>query len=360
MKSAVIVAAGASTRFGKDKLFEDYLGFPLLWYSVKAFEGIADEIIVVCARENYQKCLSLFGESVSLVLGGGKRSDSVLAGLKGAKGEIAAVHDGARPFVSRELIAKAFDAAEKHGSCLPVIKSADTLYGDEGQLTVLDREKVYLAQTPQVFDRQKLLAAYDKIENKEDFSDEAQVWQKVYGDLTLIEGEKANKKITYAEDLPKLSAGQGYDIHKLVEGGQLYLGGVRIENAKGLLAHSDGDVVLHAAMDALLSACALPDIGHYFPDSEEKYKNIDSKLLLKEVARILRENNARILSLSMAIVCEKPRLAPYIPQMKKTIAEILNISPSQIGISATTAEGIGEIGNGEAIAARCGCIVQRF
>ncbi len=359
MRSAVIVAAGSSSRFGKDKLFEDYLGFPLLWYSVTAFEKIADEIIVVCSQENYQKCLSLFGENISLVLGGNRRQQSVLAGVKSAKGDIIAIHDGARPFVSRELIAKAFECAEKQGSCLPVIKCADTLYADGGQFKVIDRENVLLAQTPQVFDRQKLLDAFDKVEGR-DFSDEAQVWQKVYGDLAAIDGEITNRKITFSGDLPKMNVGQGYDIHKLTHGKPLYLGGVRVAYEKGLLAHSDGDVALHALMDALLSSCALPDIGHYFPDSEQKYSNIDSKLLLKEVTRLLEQNNAHVLSLSLAIICQQPKLAPYIPQMKDVISKILNIPPSRVGISATTAEGMGEIGNCQAIAALCGCIVQRF
>jgi len=156
-----------------------------------------------------------------------------------------------------------------------------------------------------------------------------------------------------------LRIGIGYDVHKLVENRKLIIGGVNIPYVKGLLGHSDADVLIHAIMDSILGALALKDIGYHFPDSDNEYKNIDSKILLKRVFKIMKENNFKIGNIDSVIACEKPKLAPYIDSMRKVIADILNTDVENISIKATTTEKMGFVGREEGISAEAICLLER-
>lgn len=354
MKSAVIVAGGASARFGENKLFADILGMPLIWYTVEKFFGVADEIILVTSLADKDKMWAIFGGSVRYAVGGETRTRSVIAGLQciDPASSLVAIHDGARPFVSKALIERCFDRAATAKSAVPVIEAADTLMLDD---VYIDRKKVLFVQTPQVFDSAKIVRAYAKFAGDE--TDDSRVWQKMYGGVTYVEGERSNVKVTLPGDIRRQKIGCGYDIHKLAKNRPLVLGGVNIPFHKGLLGHSDADVVAHSIMDAVLSAAGEKDIGHQFPNTDPRYKGISSIELLGNVMGLLLRKNAFVQNVSVAIVCEAPKLAPYIEKMKETLADAMFVSPLAIDISATTAEGIDEIGRGKAIAARAAAIV---
>ncbi len=354
MKSAVIVAAGNSSRYGENKMFADILGRPLIAHTVDKFCGAADEIILVVSAADKDQMSAIFGDNVRYAVGGETRTRSVLSGLMclDPNCESVAVHDGARPFVSKKLVQRCFETAAATKSAVPVLQSTDTvLLGN----APLDRGRVYFVQTPQVYDARKLKQAYAKF--PDDQTDDSQVWQKAYGSPTYVEGERTNAKITYPSDILRYKVGYGYDIHRLAPNRPLVLGGVRIPFQKGLLGHSDADALTHSVMDALLSAAGEKDIGQLFPNSDPAYKNIDSLVLLREVMEILFKKNIGVDSVSAAVVCEKPKLAGYIGLMRQTLADAMGISPLSVNISATTAEGVGEIGRGRAIAARTTALV---
>lgn len=355
MKGAVIVGAGSSVRFNGNKLLYVIDGKTVIERSVEAFNGIADQIILVvnsADKEIYEK---MFNGKVYVVVGGSTRSQSVINGLNALSSnvDVVAVHDGARPFVTKKLIENGYLLASKYGSAIPFIKVTDTVYLDD---TCLDREHIHAVQTPQTFNKEKLLNAYKQ--NCE-ATDESQIWNKVYKNLHFFDGEITNRKITYKSDVFNYVVGYGYDIHKFAENRKLYLGGEEIDYCKGLLGHSDADVVIHAIMDALLGCVNEKDIGHQFPNTDDKYKDISSMILLEKVMEILKTHNANVVNLSVAIVAESPKIAPFIEKMKNNIAKATNISPMSVSISATTAEGVGEIGNNQAIACRCVALVTK-
>lgn len=338
MKSAIIVGAGQSNRFGQDKLSIDLWGATVLERSIDLFRGLCDQIIVVTAtgQESWQ--------GVEVVKGGNTRQQSVLAGLCVAKGEVVAIHDGARPFASKTLVATLLEQCTTFGCAIPFVDCKDTAYLDDKPI---DRSKLKLVQTPQVFLKSQLL---DCLENAHGQTDESTLYFEKFGSLNFVKGEQSNGKITTKEDLPIFKSGVGYDIHKFKTGRGITLGGVKIDCDKSFVAHSDGDVVLHALMDAILSCCNQKDIGHLFPNNDLTYLDVASSKLLKKVTDILQKMKGEVLSVSLAIIAQTPHLAPYVDQMKQTIASFLNVQPCHVGITATTAEGIGEIGQDKAVA----------
>jgi len=349
MKSVIILAGGSSVRFGENKLFTLIYGKPLIQVTVEKFYGMADEIILVTNAADKDIMRTIFGDTVLYAVGGETRTRSVISGLRcvDPSAEFVAIHDGARPYVTRKLIEKCFLQAESSKSAVPVIKTTDAVLDGENEIP---RDNLYLVQTPQVFDASKLKKAYARFTADE--SDDSRVWQKAYGSVTYVEGERTNIKITYPKDVTQYIIGNGYDIHRLMKGRPLVLGGITVPFNKGLLGHSDADVVIHSIMDAMLSAIGEKDIGHLFPNTSPLYKDADSLMLLGKVRQIFENKNAELLSVSCAIVCEKPKLSPYLDQMKDKLAYALGIGFATINISVTTAESVGEIGKGKAIACR--------
>lgn len=355
MNYAVILCAGVSQRFGKDKLFATLQGKPLIAKTVGAFLSCFDKVLLVGNDSNISTLKDIFGDSAEYCLGGSTRTASVRNALAHINEcDFVAIHDGARPFVSEQLINRLLKEAEKEGNAIPALSPTDAICDSTGKQ--LDRSKLFSLQTPQVFSFGKIVTAYSQAES--DYYDDSTIYYAKYGSINIVEGERTNIKVTYESDLPTQKIGYGYDIHRTCKNRKLYLGGVQIDCGFGLDGHSDADVVLHSVMDALLSSVSLADIGHYFPVNDDKYKDADSKKLLAKVVNVLAEQNAHTLNVSIAIVAEQPKISPYLMQMKQTIASILNVETKDVGISATTAESVGEIGKGEAIASRCVALVS--
>ncbi len=362
---AVIPAAGSGSRAGfeKNKILQKYDGIPVLQRTVSAFAA-AEQIgkIIVCIREcdraEISALLSDF-KGVCLICGGATRTESVKNALKFLAKEqtppdYVLIHDAARPFVSTKIIRDCIETVRAFGSAVCSLPCTDTLVSASNGMVngKLDRESTFLVQTPQGFSFPQLLAAYRKITPQDVFTDDAGVFAKYIAPPRLFTGERANIKLTFREDfcMTQFRTGIGIDTHAFGKAGDhITLGGVKIPSESGLLAHSDGDVLVHAIMDAFLSAAGLFDIGHYFPDTDPQYKDADSLILLANVKELINKENFAVGNISAAIVAQKPKLAAYIPQMKQNLAHVLQISERNVGITAGTNERLGYLGRGEGI-----------
>lgn len=369
--AAIIVAAGSSTRMGFDKLMYDLDGQTVLEKSLQAFDmhPAIDELVVVVG-ENAEKAESLIRKvhkPVRLVRGGATRALSVQNGLAEIKADFVAVHDAARPFVSQAVITAALNAAFRMGAAAPAVPVKDTVkvIGADGMVKYTpDRSGLYAVQTPQCFRTDLYRKALRAVSNG-DVTDDCSILEMAGVPVQLTQGDYANHKITTREDLPakreerQMRVGHGYDVHRLVEERKLILGGVEIPFEKGLLGHSDADVLTHAVMDALLGAAALGDIGHLFPDNDPSYEGADSIELLKKVKEVLDEQGWRAENLDATILCQAPKLAPHIASMRENLAGALGLDVQAVSVKATTEEKLGFTGAGEGIAAHCVCLLER-
>ncbi len=365
----IIGAAGSGKRMGAPvpKQFLKINGKTILEETVQKFKdsSIVDDITVVAAAEYVPLCEKLFcGGGVSVVTGGNERQDSIGNALDSLKErgvsdyDIVLVHDGVRPYCSQELIQRvAKDAAEK-GAVIAAVPPKDTIrHISEG---TLDRSKLYNVQTPQGFTASILQEAYGKA--KEDGfygTDDAGLVERIGISVSVTEGENTNIKITTPEDLKMENRiGTGFDVHRLTEGRKLILGGVDIPFEKGLDGHSDADVLVHALMDALLGACAMGDIGKLFPDTDDSFKGISSLKLLKKVREVLTERGFTLVNCDMTLICQRPKLAPYIDQMRQNIADVLETDVNRVSIKVTTTEKLGFAGRGEGICCEAVALLQ--
>lgn len=355
---AIIVAAGKSRRMSANKLLYELGDTPLIVRTAVTFLRIAEitKIFVVTDDENIKAQLS-FDSRLTFVEGGDTRTQSVKNALWLSSADIVLIHDGARAFVSSDLVKAVIKHTKEYGSAIPVIPLPDSVRSTDGEILTgfPDRKDFCLAQTPQGFDRKKLCQAYAQT-GEQTFTDDSQVFAILYAPH-VIEGEQSNKKITFDHDLLGINArvGNGFDLHRLEDGLTLTLGGVVIPYHKGLAAHSDGDVLVHSVMDALLSAAGERDIGCLFPDNDAQYEGMSSLVLLEKVADILHQKNIKINNISSVILAQQPKLAAYIPKMAANIAAVLKIKSSAVSISATTTEHAGTIGNSQAIAVYSVC-----
>ncbi len=349
MRYAIIVCGGISSRYGKDKLNETLLGKPLLEHSVNALLTVADKTVVVGRRV----------EGAEYVPAGETRFFSVLNGLKALPDEgTVAVHDGARPFVTRAFAQMLFREAERYGSAVPRLPVSDTLYCDKDVCRIVDRESYFTVQTPQAFDLRLLKQAYEKAAANPVYTDDSSVFAAANNALHFVDGLTENVKITYRGDLPEFRAGNGFDVHSFTEGDGVTLGGVKIPFDKKLLGHSDADVLCHAVCDAILSASGNKDIGHQFPDSDPAYKGADSTLLLARCVELAAESGFETVNVAATVICQAPKISPYADRMARRIAEICGITPSCVSISATTTEHLGALGNGDGIAAEATALLR--
>lgn len=358
---AVICAAGKGLRAGfeKNKLLVPFENATVLEKTLSAFDlPFIDEILVASSAEDLQEITALCAPfpRTSVVLGGNTRSETVYNALQQAKSDIVLIHDGARPFVKRSTIENCLQSVKTQGSGICSIPCTDTvaICKDNKIVNVPDRATLRQIQTPQGFFRENILFAYERAFEREetDFTDDSSVFARYCGTPRLCEGDLNNVKLTHAEDFKKnaVRCGFGIDTHAFGKPQEyIFLGGVKIPSESGLLAHSDGDVLVHALMDALLSAAGLKDIGHYFPDTDEKWKDADSMEMLALVHGMLLQQNYAVQNVSIAVQAEKPRLAGYIDEMKNTLSNVLRIDPSAIGITAGTNEGLGYVGEGKGI-----------
>lgn len=372
---ALICAGGKGTRagFNKNKLLKDVLGIPVLERTIAAFAAAGiSEIVVAAAKEDFPEIAPLCRKyGATLCEGGATRFLSVYSGLqqaKKAKSEIVLIHDGARPFVSAETVAACIQSVKTYKSGVCAVPATDTLAAanENGEIESYPvRAKTYRIQTPQGFYLAEIRAAYDQaIQNGEtDFTDDSSVYAKYIRAPKLCAGEEKNIKLTYAEDFRKAFArvGIGVDTHAFGRAqNYIVLGGVQVPSESGLIAHSDGDVLCHAVMDALLSATGLKDIGHYFPDTSAEWENADSMKMLAKVLSLVRGQGFRPVNLSAAIQAEKPRLAKYIGAIKKSLAGALNLPETAVGISAGTNEKLGYIGEGKGITANAAVLLEQI
>lgn len=369
--AAVIVAAGASRRMGFDKLAYPLEGGTVLERSVRAFDAhpMIDEIVLVAGENKAaaEAAAKSCAKPVRIVSGGAVRAQSVRAGLAAAQSEYVAVHDAARPFVSPRVIADALEAAYETGAAAPAVPVKDTVKRAKNGLVLETppRETLFAVQTPQCF----RTALYREVLRRgvpDGATDDCSAFERAGLPVRLTQGDYANYKITTREDLPapkqggnRMRIGHGYDVHRLVEGRALILGGITVPHEKGLLGHSDADVLTHAVMDALLGAAALGDIGKLFPDTDPAYAGADSIGLLREVRRVLAQNGWAVENLDATVLCQAPKLAPHIAAMRENIAAALEISAGEVSVKATTEEKLGFTGSGEGIAAHCVCLVRR-
>ncbi len=362
--TVIICAAGKGERtgFNENKILRELNGLPVLSYSLSAFAPFVDEILVTVTEKDEERINALLSPfpNARIVRGGNTRSESVYHALKEARSDIVLVHDAARPFVTEQIIRDCIDSVKNYGSGVCALPATDTVVFTRANqiLSVPDRGTIYTVQTPQGFETKKLLAAYEQaIQAQNTFTDESGVYAAFIEPPRLFVGDVKNKKLTFAEDFSITErVGFGVDTHAFYsekEGapliGFITLGGARIPSERALKAHSDGDVLVHALMDALLSAAGLRDIGYYFPDTDEKYRGADSMELLAEVMRLVKEQQLKPRNVSISILAEKPRLSPYIEPMKSSLAEVLSLPLSQIGIAAGTNEKLGYIGEGKGI-----------
>ena len=361
MISVVIVCGGTSSRFGKEvnKVLLPLGDKPIFMHSVEKFSKFSDDVIVV-ANINDVKEIKQY--HCNVVLGGKSRQESVFNGVIKARHNRILIHDGARPFVSEEEILSLINSEAK---CAFIgIKPVNTLKMIDGYRNI-NRDNFVEALTPQLVEKNLYIEAYQKTNDL--FTDDVSLIQSVLDiPVSMVLGSKNNYKITTYDDyeravkiltIPRI--GHSWDCHQLVEGRKLILGGVEIPFEKGLLGHSDADALLHAISESLLGALALGDLGTHFSDKDERYRGMDSKLILAACYEMIKNQGYQVSNLDTMIYAEAPKMAKYIPLMRQVIAKILEIDESQVSIKATTYEKMDAIGAGLAIACEAHCIVVK-
>lgn len=366
----VVLAAGSGRRCGQErnKMFIRIGNMSVLERSLTAFEqsGCFDHIILVyrgCDRvETENAAKRVLSLPFTLVEGGRERQFSVENALHAIQdADIVAVHDGARCFIKPEVIRACIEKARETGAAAAGVKTRDTIKVVDGDIIkeTLDRSRLVNIQTPQVF-RYELLKNAHESAASDGFlgTDECGLVERVGHTVSVVDAGYDNIKITTQEDilLGRMIAGEtvrtgtGYDAHKLVEGRPLILGGVTIPHTHGLLGHSDADVLLHAIMDALLGAAALGDIGKHFPCTDE-FKDASSLDLLSRTRDIITEKGFMITNIDATLIMQKPKIAPYVDEMRRSIAKTLDIDIDAVSVKATTTEGMGFEGTGEGASA---------
>ncbi|MBR5913123.1 MAG: 2-C-methyl-D-erythritol 2,4-cyclodiphosphate synthase [Selenomonadaceae bacterium] len=390
MVTAIFPAAGASRRMGggTNKIFLELGGEPILIRTLKTFSQsprINFLIVIVSENDVYavENLLSTADDlkPYKIVVGGSERQYSIANGLKFLPddAEIVLVHDAARPLVSLKVIEDVIDAAEKFGGAIAAVPEKNTIKFIDGENFVTytpPRSKLVEVQTPQGFRRELLLNAYKQAEaDKFLGTDDSSLVERVGDKIKVVTSDYRNIKITTPEDLkiaeslvnpiiPSTSSlfpkiGMGYDVHKLVAHRKLILGNVEIPHELGLEGHSDADVLIHAIIDAILGAAALGDIGQHFPDTDERYKGIDSGELLKKVCALINLHGYKIGNVDATIVAQKPKLAPHILKIRARLAEILQVDSNLISVKATTTEGLGFTGQCQGISAYAVVLLER-
>ena len=391
MNAAVIVAAGRGSRMGlgRNKVLAPLAGVPVIVRTVRAFEetGLFDGGIVVVTGEDdlpeMRALFARFGVGAALTLGGADRQESVYRGLQAVNpaADVIAIHDGARPLVTRAVIERTIKSAQRFGSGVAAVMLKDTVKRVDAEGVVVDtprRDALRAVQTPQTFDARLIREAHARFaQGTERATDDAMLAEWAGRRVRLTEGDVENIKLTTPEDMllagqvilrregrtkeetNMLRIGHGYDVHRLVEGRKLILCGVEVPYTLGLLGHSDADVALHALMDALLGAAALGDIGRHFPDTDPAYAGADSGRLLDHVVSLLEQKGYAVGNVDVTIICQRPKLKDYIEQMRENVAAHLKVDSDCVNIKATTTEKLGFEGEGLGISSHAvACIVK--
>ncbi len=387
--SAIILAGGSGSRMecDKTKQFITILDKTILERTVFAFEQskkINDIVLVV--RENelddaikvIRNCI--LTKPIKYVVGGKCRAESAKNGFETIKNEsdFVVIHDIARCLITAEMIDKVVEKAYIHGAATAVCSISDTVkvVDCNGKITsTIPRERVYRAQTPQVFSNEVYKRALDKCSDLTKITDDNMLVEEIGAEICTVDLGPSNIKITTKEDLSYarniliergensmdgLRIGHGYDVHRLVDGRKLIIGGVEIPYEKGLLGHSDSDVLLHAIMDSLLGAAALGDIGQHFPDTCEEFCNVSSIYLLTRVVELIKNEGFKIVNVDATVILQKPKIAPYVEKMKSNIAFALGLPEKCVNVKATTEEHLGFTGREEGASAHSVALLTRY
>ena len=371
--AAVVVAAGQGLRAGQPlpKQFARWRGKPVVRHSVEALAraGIAPILVVIPEGAEAIAAEALAGLDAALVVGGPTRQTSVRLGLEALGGrspEVVLIHDAARPVVPVAVIERLLAALGDRPGAIPVLPVADSLTEAEGDLmgAPADRDRLRRVQTPQAFNFAAILDAHRRWTGPADAGDDAQVARAASLAVALVEGDEALHKLTYAADFappaPPVRVGTGYDVHRLAEGEELWLCGVRIAHDRGLAGHSDADVAIHAIVDALLGAVGAGDIGQHFPPSDPQWRGASSDRFLAHAAGLVAKAGYEIGHIDVTIICEAPKIGPHREAMRQRLAEILGVDSSVVSVKATTTEKLGFTGRGEGIAAQAAATVTRI
>jgi len=373
--AAIVVAAGKGLRVGGDtpKQFRDWRGKPLIAHSIAALQAAgADPLLVVIAHDALGHAeAALAGISgVHFVTGGVTRQDSVRCGLEAladAAPDHVLIHDAARPDLPRAVIARLLAALDRHPGAIPVLPVVDSLAlaDNAGLMTgTAPREALRRVQTPQAFRFADILAAHRGWTGATDAGDDAQVLVARNGSVALVDGDERLKKITFAEDFvdtiaaPAFRIGQGYDVHRLEAGEELWLCGVLVPHDKGLSGHSDADVALHAITDAVLGAVGVGDIGTHFPPSDPQWRGARSGRFLEHAVSLARGGGYAVANVDLTLICEAPKIGPHRPAMRAEVARLMGLAENAVSIKATTTEKLGFTGRGEGIAAQAIVLVS--
>lgn len=377
--TAIIAAAGEGRRLGAavPKQLLEIDGQSILERSVSAFashERISDVIVVLPPALAAAPPDWMATDTIRVVAGGSRRQDSVANAfdrvLPGS--DVILVHDAARPFVSSDLISRSIDAAAEHGAAIAALPASDTVKRVEGEgpqaviVETIPRVSVYLAQTPQAFRREVLSAAVALGRAGFEATDEAMLAERAGHRVHVVEGDPANVKITTARDLDRARRmavvtriGTGYDLHRLVEGRPLILGGVTIPSERGATGHSDADVVCHAIIDAVLGAVCAGNVGQHYPDTDPRWKGASSIQMVRDSMRLIHARGFAIENVDVTVVLERPKIAPFIDQIRAGLAEALGTAADHVSVKGKTNEGVDAVGRGEAIAAHAVALVSR-
>lgn len=362
MNSGIILMAGKGERskLNYNKTLYQYLGQPLFMHSVRAFchhEAINEVYLVIDPNDRNEVNKYLLDyDNLKIVEGGATRGESVKKALKLIQADKVIIHDAARPNITTRditIILKALDDYDLVSFYHPVV---DTI--KEG-IKTLKRDNLKAVSTPQGFTQK----CFEKIlKNEENVYDELQIFENDHFKIGFILEEHKHKKFTYKEDFenPEYLIGHSLDFHPLVENRKLILGGITLDYPLGLKGHSDADVVYHATTEAIIGALNLGDMGTLFPDSDEKYRDIDSSYFLTYMKEVLKGKNYQINNLDIIIYLEQPNLQKYKRQMAKNIADKLNISSEIVNVKATTMEKQGVIGNGLGIASEAIVLLKKI
>lgn len=381
--SALIAAGGRGLRFGSalPKQFLSLGGRSILERSVDAFRhsDVIDDVVVALPPELAESpppSLLVGGKRIEIVAGGARRQDSVANAFARVvnRADIVVIHDAARPFVTDETIRRTVAAAAESGAAIAALPALDTVKraGANGVVTAtLPREEIYLAQTPQAFRTSVLREA---LALRSDATDEATLAEQAGHLVQIVEGDSRNLKITTPADLAMaerllglsgaaiatMRIGNGYDLHRLVADRQLILGGVTIPFEKGLLGHSDADVICHAVTDAVLGAAGAGDVGRHFPDTDPAWKGANSLDLLRKAMALVKTAGYGVVNVDVVVIAQRPKLVPYIDAIRANLAGALACDASQISVKGKTNEGVDSMGAGESIAVHAVALLVRL
>ncbi|MFG6117314.1 bifunctional 2-C-methyl-D-erythritol 4-phosphate cytidylyltransferase/2-C-methyl-D-erythritol 2,4-cyclodiphosphate synthase [Halobacillus sp. MO56] len=385
--TAIVLAAGQGKRMkaGRNKQFLLLDDKPLIIHTLSVFETDewCKEIILVINENEQQSMQSLvksysFNTNIRFAEGGKERQDSVYEGLRyvSDKSIPVFIHDGARPFVEHQHLHELAEMTKQHEAALLAVPVTDTIkQRDDNKLKTLERSSLWAAQTPQSFSYPLILQAHEQAKAAGYYgTDDASLVERMGKDVVVVQGSYDNMKLTTPEDKMKAQSqltkynqtgdeemfriGQGFDVHQLAEGRKCIIGGVEIPHTKGLLGHSDADVLLHTVADACLGAIGEGDIGKHFPDTDEAFKDADSSQLLQQVWSLVQEKGYQLGNLDCTVIAQAPKMAPYIKEIRENIAALLATDMARINVKATTTEKLGFPGRGEGIAAQAVVLLQ--